>query len=111
MSKRLFYIYYDDDIGPGDKIMIYNYTTVKEDEFIAILDDISRNYNIDLNDIIMRYFPHIINGIPFTYKRTQRIGNVIWLLVENSNGDDIYLNLHETVDCFYIIQMREGCTP
>lgn len=111
MSKRLFYIYYDDDICPGDKIVVYNYTTFLEEQIIAVLDDISQNYNIDLNNMILRYFPHVINGIIFTYKGTQRIGNEMWLIGEDYRGDDIYIDLHNVENCFYIIQMRERGSP
>jgi len=111
MSKKLFYIYYDDDIIPGDKIMLYNYITVQEEEFIALLDSASYNYNIDLNDVVMSYFSHVINGIPFIYKKVERINNEFWVLLEDSNGDDIYLNLHKNVDSFYTIQSQEEQTP
>jgi hypothetical protein len=111
MSKKLFYIYYDDDIGPGDKIVVYNYTTFFEDQIIAVLDDISQNYNIDMNNMLLRYFPHIINGITFTYKGTQRIGGEMWLLGEDYRGDDIRIDLHNVENCSYTIQPREERSP
>ena len=100
MSKNLFYIYYDDDISPGDKIIIYNYTTIQDDEVIELLD-------INFNDMMLRYFPHIINGISFTYKHIERINNEFWVLLEDCIGNDVRMNLHETVNCYYTIQMGE----
>lgn len=111
MSKRLFYIYYDDDIGPGDKIVVYNYTTFLEEQIIAVLDDISQNYNIELNNMLLRYFPHVINGILFTYRHVERIGNEMWMIVEDYRGDDIRIDLRNVENCYYYIQPREERSP
>ena len=104
INNNLGNLLYDPNVKKGVKITFYEFN----EEQIAIIDliqMISRDYNLDINEVLLRYFPEIesYKRETYTFIGIDKCRGDKWVILLEEDNKEKHINLSETYDHFYSI--------
>ena len=105
MNNHLENIHTDKNIKQGDKITLYDFDTEDQYAIIDLLRMVSRDYNIAVNDMLLRYFPEVNTHKKetYTYLRAEKSHGDRWVVLLSEDNEENHINLSETYHVFYSV--------
>lgn len=102
-------IYFDDTVCCGDKITIYEFIDEQQMTMIDFARVISADYRLDVNEVLLKYFPDIdtYKKQTYTFIRVEKCRGDRWVVLLTENGEETHMNLSETYMSFYSVNSTE----
>jgi hypothetical protein len=104
LNNDLWNIWHNETVKEGDKISIYQFDSdgvLKLHKFVC---QISSDYGIDVNEVLLRYVPDIDHiKTVYTFIRTDKHHGNKWVVLRTEDGKEINMNLYEVHNCLYSI--------
>lgn len=105
IHKPLEEIVCDKTIKKGDKISIYQFDNEGQVGMVELIYQISIDYNLDVNQLLVKYFP--INETnrkkTYTFITIDKCQITTWLILQTDNGEEIHTDLAGKYYCFYSV--------
>ena len=98
-------IWCDKNVRSGDKITIYEFDDEEQPAIVDLLRMVSRDYNLDVNDVLLRYFPEVETHKKetYTYLRAEKSHGDRWAVLLSEDDKERHINLSEIYNMFYSI--------
>ena len=103
IEKPLFNIWFDETVKKGDKINVYRFDDESHVIFVDFAYLISKDYNLDETEVLLRYFPDIETRMKTTYTfiRADKCRGDRWAVLLTEDGEERHINLSETENTYY----------
>ena len=102
IHNELTNIRYNESVKEGDKITTYQFDSDEQVTLIDFMCQISNDYQLDVNDVLLRYIPDIESKkTVYTFIRTDKYHGDRWVVLRTEGGEEIHINIYETNNCFY----------
>lgn len=105
MNNHLENIHNDTNIKQGDKITIYEFDNEEQPAIVDLLRMVSRDYNLDVNDVLLKYFPEVETHKKetYTYLRAEKSHGDRWAVLLSEDDKERHINLSEIYNMFYSV--------
>lgn len=105
INNNLGKFVYDPNVKKGVKITFYEFNE-EQTVIIDLIRIMSTDYNLDTNELLLRYFPEIESHKreTYTFIRIDKCRGDRWAVFLEENNKEKHINLSETYDHFYSIQ-------
>jgi hypothetical protein len=105
IHKPLEEIVCDSSIKKGDKISIYHFDNEDQVAIVELIYQISIDNNLDVNQMLTKYFP--INETnkkkTYTFTAVEKCQRATWLVLQTDAGEEIHTDLADKYLCFYSV--------
>lgn len=98
-------IWVDKNVKRGDKITIYEFDDEEQMAMIDFIRMVSKDYNLNVNDVLSRYIPNIETKKKetYTYIRADKSHGDRWAVLMSEDDEERHINLSETYNTFYSV--------
>ena len=98
-------IWYDKNVRNGDKITIYEFDDEEQMDMIDFIRVVSKDYNLNVNEVLSRYLPGIESKRKetYTYIRAEKSHGYRWAVLLAEDGEERHINLSEVFLSFYSV--------
>jgi len=97
-------IRHNDNVKEGDKLTTYQFESAEQVKLIHFIWQISYDYHMDVNEVLLRYVPDIESKkTVYTFIRTDKHHGNRWIVLRKESGEEIVINVYKTYNCFYSI--------
>ena len=96
-------ILYDDKVKTGVKITVYEFDNDEQLATIDLIQVIATDYHLDVNEMLLRYFPDIETRKKetYTYIRAEKSHGDMWVVLLSEDNEERHINLSEMYDIMY----------
>ena len=96
---------YNKNVRNGDKITIYEFDDEEQMDMIDFIRMVSKDYNLNVNEVLSRYLPGIESKRKetYTYIRTEKSHGDRWAILLAEDGEERHINLSEVFLSFYSV--------
>jgi len=98
-------IWYDKNVRNGDKITIYEFDDEEQMDMIDFIRMVSKDYNLNVNEVLSRYLPGIESKRKetYTYIRAEKSHGDRWAVLLAEDGEERQINVSEAYLSFYSV--------
>jgi hypothetical protein len=98
-------IWCDKNVHSGDKITIYEFDDEEQMDMIDFIRMVSKDYNLNVNDVLSRYLPDIESKKKesYTYIRADKSHGDRWAVLLAEDGEERQINVSEAYLSFYSV--------
>ena len=105
MENHLENIHTDNLVKQGDKITLYVFDSEEQPAIIDLLRMVSRDYKLDVNEVLLRYFDDVETHKTdtYTYLRVEKSHGDKWVILLSEDGEERHINLSDTYCVYYSV--------
>lgn len=98
-------IWVDKNVKRGDKITIYEFDDEEQMDKIDFIRMVSKDYNLNVNEVLSRYLPDIESKKKetYTYIRADKSHGDRWAVLLAEDGEERHINVSEAYLSFYSV--------
>lgn len=100
-------IWCDKNVRGGDKITIYEFDDEEQMDKIDFIRMVSKDYNLNVNEVLSRYLPDIESKKKetYTYIRADKSHGDRWAVLLAEDGEERHINVSEAYLSFYSVNL------